>query len=304
MPLHTLKGLVLVLLLTALPTNAFAQGDDGPVVEVRGPQVAGGLLLGRTEPGARVRFDEEAVAVGNRGRFLIGLPREDASPRTLRVTLPSGEEHRREIQIRERSYGTQRIDSLPDYLVNPGEKFLERIRRESAQAREIREQVSERLFFDGHFTWPVGGRITGVYGTQRILNGEPRQPHFGIDIAAPEGTPVRAPAPGRVALAHEGMFFSGKTLFLDHGHGLHTSFLHLAEIRVADGERVRRGEVIATVGDTGRSTGPHLDWRASWRQNRVDPALLPGIRDRGGGLDLAAGDRIATELAQDEGEAP
>lgn len=291
--------LIVVLLLLALPAAA-ASPTAGPDLEIRGPHAAGALLLGRTTPGATVRFDGEPVPVGARGRFLFGLHRDGGGSRTLRVTLPSGEKRVRQLSIRERSYGTQHIDNLPEYLVNPGEEFLARIRRESQAAQAVRREVRPDLAFDGRFTWPVGGTITGVYGTERVLNGEPRQPHFGIDIAASTGTPVRAPAPGVVALAHDGMFFSGKTLFLDHGHGLHSSYLHLDEIRVQDGERVERGEIIATVGATGRVTGPHLDWRASWREHRVDPALLPGIRASGGGLALAAGDHIHPEMAQRE----
>jgi hypothetical protein len=292
---------LIVLSLCFLPGPALAGETGSPLLEIRGPQVAGGLLLGRTLPGTEVRFAGETVPVSDQGQFLFGVDRDASGVRELRLELPSGRVLTRRLPIQQRTYGTQHIDGLPSYLVNPGKEFLERIRREAARAKEVRQQVSSRLAFDGTFTWPVGGQITGVYGTARVLNGEPRQPHLGVDIAAPDGTPVRAPAPGRVALAHEGMFFSGKTLFLDHGHGLHSSYLHLSEIRVQPGERVERGEIIALVGGTGRATGPHLDWRASWLGNRLDPALLPGIRRDGGGLALSSGDRIATDVAREDG---
>jgi hypothetical protein len=299
----------LAFLLAALAAGPWAAGeavarDGGSQLTIRGPQVAGGLIQGRTVADAQVRFAGKTVPVDSQGRFLFGLHRDDRGSHTLRVTLPSGERMVRTLDIRGRSYGTQEIDNLPPYLVDPDEEFLDRINREAEKARQVRRRVRRGRAVEGGFRWPVGGIVTGVYGTKRVLNGKPRQPHFGVDIAADKGTPVRAPADGRVALAHPGMFFSGKTLFLDHGQGLHTSYLHLASIRVQDGERVERGEIIATVGSTGRSTGPHLDWRASWRESRLDPALLPGIRNGSGGLDLAAGDRIHPDLASSETEIP
>ena len=124
--------------------------------------------------------------------------------------------------------------------------------------------------------WPAKGRISGVYGSQRILNGEPRRPHYGVDVAAPVGTLVHAPADGLVTLANEDMFFSGGTLILDHGHALSSSFLHLSAILVKEGQRVRQGDPIAKIGATGRATGPHLDWRMNLGRDRLDPQLLVG----------------------------
>jgi len=158
--------------------------------------------------------------------------------------------------------------------VTPPPAVMERIRREAGLAARAREQDSDRPFFVSGFQWPVKGRISGVYGSQRILNGEPRQPHYGVDIAVPAGTPVKAPADGVVTLAHPGMYFSGKTLIIDHGHGLSSSLLHLQDIHVQVGQQVRQGQVIASVGATGRVSGAHLDWRMNWFTARVDPALL------------------------------
>ena len=140
-----------------------------------------------------------------------------------------------------------------------------------ASARARRDQ---RTDYAAPFAWPARGRISGVYGSQRILNGEPRRPHFGVDVAAPTGTPVYAPAPGIVTLAHEDMYFSGGTLIIDHGHGLSSSFLHLSEILVEAGTYVSRGDLIARIGATGRASGPHLDWRMNWLDRRVDPQRL------------------------------
>ena len=133
-----------------------------------------------------------------------------------------------------------------------------------------------RADFLSGFRWPIKGRISGVYGSQRILNGEPRRPHFGIDIAAPTGTKVGAPADGVVTMVHPDMFFSGGTMIVDHGHGLSSAFLHLSRILVEKGDRVVQGQTIAEVGSTGRSTGPHLDWRINLFDRRLDPSLLVG----------------------------
>ncbi|MCW9049607.1 MAG: M23 family metallopeptidase, partial [Deltaproteobacteria bacterium] len=153
--------------------------------------------------------------------------------------------------------------------------------QEAQLVAQAREKESTQLHFKESFIWPVIGRISGVYGSQRIFNGEPRRPHFGIDIAAPKGTAVIAPAGGEVSLAHQGMFFSGATLIIDHGHGLSSSFLHLDKILVKPGDIITQGQKIATVGATGRVTGPHLDWRVNWFEQRLDPALL--VPDMPGG---------------------
>ncbi|MDX1555269.1 MAG: M23 family metallopeptidase, partial [Xanthomonadales bacterium] len=151
---------------------------------------------------------------------------------------------------------------------------------EAAMVSSARARRDERTDFAGPYAWPASGRISGVYGSQRILNGEPRRPHYGLDIAAPTGSPVYAPADGVVTLAYDDMYFSGGTLILDHGHGLSSSFLHLSEILVEAGSRVERGDLIARIGATGRASGPHLDWRMNWLDRRVDPQrLVEGLPD-------------------------
>ena len=168
----------------------------------------------------------------------------------------------------------QRIDGLPPKKVSPSKEDMKRIRKEYAMVRDARARDDAREDFLGGFVWPVKGRISGVYGSQRILNGQPRRPHFGVDVAAPVGTLVRAPAPGIVTLTHDDMFFSGGTLIIDHGHGLSSTFIHLNAILVKEGERVSQGDPIAEVGATGRVTGPHLDWRMNLQGARLDPQLL------------------------------
>ena len=126
------------------------------------------------------------------------------------------------------------------------------------------------------FQWPLIGPISGVYGSQRFYNGVAGSPHFGVDIARPTGSQVSAPASGVVTLVHPDMFYSGGTLIIDHGHGISSTFIHLSEILVKEGDAIHQGQVIAKVGQTGRATGPHLDWRMNWFEERLDPQLLMG----------------------------
>lgn len=194
----------------------------------------------------------------------------------LEVVWPDGRRETRRLTIAQRRYDVQRIDGLPERMVTPDAAALPRIRAEAELVARARDVETAETWFRGGFVWPVVGRISGVYGSQRILNGEPRQPHYGVDIVAPRGTTVQAPADGRVVLAHPGMYFTGKTLILDHGYGLTSAFLHLDEILVGEGALVRRGTPIGRLGATGRASGPHLDWRMNLFEVRIDPALLAG----------------------------
>ncbi len=241
---------------------------------LQGPMVQGGLVQGKAAPGSQVEMDGERVRVSDEGVFLIAFGRDHAAASRLRVIQPDGKVEERVLKVMPREYDIQRIDGLPKRKVSPQKMDLERIRRESAQAKAARKRDDPRTDFLSGWIWPVQGPISGVYGSQRILNGEPRRPHFGVDIAVPEGTPVRAPADGVVTLAHPGMFFSGITLIIDHGHNLSSSFLHLSRVLVKEGDRVRQGDLIAEVGKTGRVTGAHLDWRMNYHSARIDPQLL------------------------------
>lgn len=245
-------------------------------LELSGPLVQGALVQGRVDPGARVAFNDRPLRVSEAGVFVFGLGRDAPAEGAIRVTHADGSTEERRLAIRQRDYDIQRIDGLPPRKVTPPAAALERIRAEARQVREARRHDAPRTDFLTGFQWPVEGIITGVYGSQRILNGEPRRPHYGVDIAAPAGTPVRAPAGGVVTLAHPDMFFSGGTLIVDHGHGVSSTFLHLERILVAEGDRVRQGEVIAEVGATGRVTGAHLDWRMNHFTERLDPVLVAG----------------------------
>ena len=246
-------------------------------VRLDGPRTQGSLLRGRVPPGSTVEYEGDAVRVSKDGWFLVGFGRDAPPEAELVVVHPDGRRERRVLKVERREYDIQRIDGLPPGKVTPrSEEDLARIRADVRMVKQARAIDDPRADFLSGFRWPTRGRISGVYGSQRILNGEPRRPHFGIDIAAPTGTKVVAPADGVVTLVHPDMFFSGGTMIVDHGHGLSSAFLHLSRILVEKGQRVVQGQPIAEVGSTGRSTGPHVDWRINLFDRRLDPAFLVG----------------------------
>lgn len=265
-----------LLIITLLWVGVIANISAGQLT-LSGDLVQGGLVLGQTDPGAKVEFEGRSLRVSKVGIFLIGFDRDAQQQQLpLQVTYSDGSVERREIRVRKRQYRIQRIDGLPKKTVTPDAKDLIRIRREAEKIRLVRQSDSARADFLVGFLWPVIGPISGVYGSQRILNGQPRRPHYGVDIAMPVGTQVVAPAPGVVTFAHRDMYFSGATLLVDHGHGLSSAFLHLSKIVVKVGQRVAQGQRIAEVGASGRVTGAHLDWRMNWFKHRIDPQLLAG----------------------------
>ena len=271
------RSILCGLTLLTLPSAGAAPAAAETGVRLDGPRTQGGLLRGQVPPGSTVRYEGEAVRVSRDGWFLIGFGRDAPPEAELVVVHPDRREERRVLNVQPRAYDIQRIDGLPPRKVTPRSKEdLARIEADVRVVRQARAIDDARTDFLSGFRWPIKGRISGVYGAQRILNGEPRRPHFGIDIAAPAGTKVLAPADGVVTLVHPNMFFSGGTMIVDHGHGLSSAFLHLSRILVEKGERVAQGQPIAEVGSTGRSTGPHLDWRINLFDRRLDPALLVG----------------------------
>ncbi len=260
-------------LLLAWPAVAEAPRLEGDATQ-------GGMMVGRVAPGSHVHLDGKSVRVGPQGRFVIGFGRDFGSAAVLVVRSPGGGKHRRVLEIVPRNYPVQRIDGLAPKMVTPDAEVLKRIRREAKAIGKIRRLDTAETWFAAGFVWPVRGPISGVFGSQRILNGKPRRPHYGVDIAAPRGTPVTAPAPGRVALAEADLYFTGGTVMLDHGHGVSSVFSHLDRVSVTVGQVLRRGEALGTVGASGRATGPHLDWRVNWFAQRLDPALLAGPMEK------------------------
>jgi murein DD-endopeptidase MepM/ murein hydrolase activator NlpD len=257
-----------------------AGGAAGAELPLSGELVQGGLVRGKAPPDSRVWFDGRLLRVTSDGRFFFGFGRDAPPSAELLVRLPTGEEHRTTLDIAPRRYQIQRIDGLPPRQVTPSQADLVRIRAEAAMLDSARERDTAARGFLEEITWPVIGPVSGVYGSQRILNGEPRTPHRGVDVMAPPGTPVGAMASGAVSVAESGMYFTGGTVMLDHGHGLHSIYVHLDEVRVTVGQRLSRGQTLGTVGATGRTTGPHLHWGVYWFDQAIDPALLVGTTFR------------------------
>lgn len=244
-------------------------------LEIQGQWQQGAVLRGEVNPGTQVTFLNRKVRVTDDGAFVIGLGR-DAPPKVTLTTMFDGKRQQHVFAVKQRQYDIQRVNGVPAKTVNPPAADLARINSETVLTNKARKVDSTRQDFRQQFQWPLLGRISGVYGSQRIFNGEPRQPHFGVDVARPTGTVVIAPASGKVLLVHNDMFFSGGTLIVDHGHGLSSTFIHLSKILVSEGQEVEQGDPIAHVGATGRVTGAHLDWRMNWFDQRVDPQLLVG----------------------------
>jgi hypothetical protein len=236
--------------------------------------IQGGLAQGSAPPGSTIHLNNRSIRVAPDGKFVFGFGHDAPQQAALHIRYPNGMEETRHLEIKSRVYETQRINGLPNRMVTPSEAALKRIRRENSWIAEVRRLNTDHQHYHSGFVWPVIGAITGVYGSRRILNGKPRRPHFGIDIAARQGTPVYSPADGVVALAMNDLYFSGGTIMIDHGFGVTSVLSHLASLGVSVGETVRKGREVGTVGSTGRVTGPHLDWRVNWFEVRLDPELL------------------------------
>ena len=242
---------------------------------LRGGAVEGGLMIARTAPDNRVTLDDAAIPVTPDGLFIVGFHRDSDLPVTIGITKTDGTSQLTVLTPQQRSYQIQRIDGLKKNMVTPPENVNARIKSDQAAVAAARQTLAAAGDFWRGIDWPVTGRISGVFGSQRILNGQPRQPHYGIDIAAPTGTPVYAPASGLVTLVKD-LYFSGWTIIINHGLGLNSTFLHLDSTAISVGDTVQRGSIIGTVGSTGRSTGPHLDWRLDWQGRRIDASLAAG----------------------------
>jgi len=268
---------IMVCFLGGLLTVPYATASQTP--DLRGQFVQGGLVVGKTEPGADVLLEGEALKVSEEGYFVFGFGRDESGLRKLEVSLNDGARWEQKFEIQQREFDIQRVDGVPQHTVTPDEAVQAQIRKDAERVWIGRQPRTDRVDFAGDFIWPAEGRISGVYGSQRILNGEPRAPHYGLDVAAPTGTPVIAPAAGTVTMTDADMVLSGGTIIVDHGHGIFSTFLHLSAIHVEEGEEIHQGQQIGEIGATGRATGPHLDWRINWGQVRVDPQLLVPPRD-------------------------
>jgi len=249
-----------ILLILFVNLKAFA-------VEFQGKFIQGHYIIGKTSPGTKVLIDKKKVKVSKEGYFAFGINKD----RKYDLVITEGN-NKIVKKIQKRKYKIQKIDGLPEKKVTPPKEVLERIKKENKLIAKARETESDLQFFKDKFIMPLDNAIiTGVYGSQRILNGIPKWPHYGLDFAQKAGTPIKAMNNGITTLAEEDLFYTGATLIFDHGHGVSTLYMHMDEIFVSVGDHVKKGDIIGTVGSTGRSTGPHLDVRLNWFAERLDP---------------------------------
>ena len=241
---------------------------------LKGSLIPGSLITGKVAPGSKINFHKKTVRVSPDGTFILGFGRNAKLTQSIEILDPNGSTYTQNIKLKKRTYNITRIDGLPGRKVTPNPKDVKRIKANNVGIARVRQLDTKTQNFLNGFQWPILGRISGVYGSQRVLNGKPRSPHNGVDIAAPKGSTVLATAKGTIALVHQDMFYSGKTVMIDHGHGLSSIYIHMSEILVKQGQLVTKGEAIGAVGMTGRATGPHLHWGISLFRTHLDPMLI------------------------------
>ena len=234
----------------------------------------GAFILGKTKPDSKVIIDNKNVRVSKDGYFAFGLDRDRKNNVLIKIR-ENGELKTIEKKVLKRKYKIQRIDGLPPKQVTPPPEVYERIKKDNILIGKARSIDTAYDFFKDKFIYPIDKYIiTGVYGSQRILNGKPRRPHYGIDFHEPEGTPVKAMMDGEITLAERDMYFTGGTIIFDHGHGISTLFMHMKDINVKVGQKVKQGDIVGSLGKSGRATGPHLDIRLNWFEVKLDPASV------------------------------
>ena len=253
--------LFLIIVFTSTHLNA---------IEFKGKFLQGHFIVGITDPNAKIVVGKKEVKVSKDGYFVFGIDRD----RKFDISITKIINGKKEVitkQVLKRKYNIQRIDGLEESKVTPPESVYKRIKEENNKIGEARAINSDLPFFKNQFIMPVKGIISGIYGSQRILNGKPKWPHYGIDIAAKQGTMIKSSGSGVVTMAEDDLYYTGGTIIMDHGHGISTIYSHLETVMVSVGDKINQGDIIGTVGSTGRSTGPHLDFRVNWFQTRLDP---------------------------------
>ena len=260
----------------ALPPAPTTSRDAADVLGIRFPASVqqGAMVIGKVPTGSTVRYANRDLRVTGYGSVVFGVGRDQSGSVTVEVQVPGAPTRSIDIAVTPRDWPIERINGVPPKTVNPPKAIADRIAREQAQVVAVRTRNDARTGFAQQFTWPVQGRISGRFGNQRVYNGTPKSPHSGMDIAVATGTPVKAPADGVVTFADTGLYLTGGTLVLDHGHGISSNFLHLSRIDAKVGDTVKQGDVVAAVGATGRATGPHLHWGMNWFDVRIDPLLV------------------------------
>ena len=239
-------------------------------IEFKGKFLQGHFIVGITNPSTKIIIDKKEVKVSKDGFFAFGIDRDRKFDLTI-TKIQDGKKEKIVKKVLKRKYNIQRIDGLEESKVTPPESVYKRIKEENNKIGKARAINSDLPFFKNQFIMPVKGIISGVYGSQRILNGKPKWPHYGIDIAAKKGTMIKSSGSGTVTMAEDDLYYTGGTIIMDHGHGISTIYSHLESVMVSVGDKINQGDIIGTVGSTGRSTGPHLDFRVNWFQTRLDP---------------------------------
>ena len=262
-----IRNTILLLLIIFIPLSAFA-------IDFEGKFRQGHFIIGKTEPKSKIWIDKKPVKVSSDGFFVFGIDR-DRKYDVIITKMNGGKKEKIVKKIQKREYKIQRIDGLPEKKVTPPKEVYDRIKKENKIISDARSINSNLTFFKNKFIPPLDKAIiTGVYGSQRILNGKPKWPHYGIDFAAKEGTKIKAMLDGTATMVEPDLFYTGGTLIFDHGHGISTLYMHMQKIYVKKGQKVKQGEIIGTVGSTGRSTGAHLDIRLNWFGTRLDPMTV------------------------------
>jgi len=262
-----LKSLLVSALIVSTSFSAIA-------LELKGHLTQGGLVTGQLDNAKSVSLNGKSLKLAANGLFVFGFGRDAKPVHTLSWVDKTGKGHSQDLVITLRDYDIDKITGVAKKYVSPPKAVSERISREAIAVRKARAVNSDLEYFLQPVLRPAKGRISGVYGSQRYFNGEPRRPHFGLDIANKTGSPVYAPISGTVVFAEPDLYYSGGTLILDHGHGVTSTYIHLSKLDVKVGQKIEQGTKVAEIGATGRVTGPHLDWRFNWQGERLDPALL------------------------------
>jgi murein DD-endopeptidase MepM/ murein hydrolase activator NlpD len=274
---ETMKRLLLAAVLAIAPLSLSAAAPEVPVMACAGHAEQGGYLVCSAAPGADIFLDGKAITkADDQGHAVVGFDRDAPGFAHLEARVASQVIGTADFTITPQTYDVQRVDGLPQSTVTPTDPaLLERIRREVAiKGKGFASRAAVSGFIEP-WIWPIDGRMSGAWGNQRVLNGVPASPHMGFDIAAPTGTPIKAPASGVVSLAEPDLHYEGGLVFIDHGQGLISMYLHMSRLDVKAGDVVVQGQVIGAVGAKGRATGPHLCWRMKWRDRNLDPALMP-----------------------------
>ena len=272
------KLVIIISLLILFSNNCFAKDElkffiGENKIDLEGYFIQGGYVKGKTSSKIKIKFENRDVYLGKKNNFILGFGRDYSEVANLKFSIDN-KWINKTLKIKKNKYKIQKIDGLPKKFVSPPKEIYERIIRENKLIAKVRTLNSKIDYTFQDFLLPANGIITGVFGSQRILNGKPRRPHYGIDIAAKKGSKVISPTDAIVRLSKKDLYFTGGTIMLDHGHGITSVYSHLSKVLVKKNDKIQKGDVIGLIGSTGRSTGPHLDWRINWFDQRLDPMMF------------------------------